>query len=349
MQKNDSTFLCDVEDFDLFKIYENRQEIQKLHFEYLEYLDRIRIKLSNKYPLEYETLNREAHFFYANEIRNGSIIEGKDNVPVNMYEMTEDQLWGYMFMPAVFLRYKTFGPWTKDLVFLKSLCEQKDIFLFVADRFGEMQCPIANNIGMLSNGDIISCCLDYEGEMNYGNIDYINLWDNELLKHLEETRNNVLTHKLCRRCKGDIIIADKTPIIGDEQEITFFASDWFPYEKDAYEKGGRWSRYSSTAYVYVRLETNKLYIKLFSVENHQPIGIKIYSYDNKYDRFIEECIDTFILHGGEEKISIFFNFKIGVFYKIEVHINTFQPCVKYYGSEDNRNLGIFVFDMKLVK
>ena len=253
-------------------------------------------------------------------------------------------------MPGVFLRYKTFGPWTKEPSFLKSLCDEKNVFVFVSDYCGEIKCSMANNIGLLSNGDIISCCLDYEGEMQYGNIDDMNLWDDELLKQREKDRENVSSYALCRRCKGNIIFADKTPILGDRQEITFFANDWFPFEKDSFDgKGGRWSKCSSTSFVYARLDAKELNIDLLSINSYEPIYIKIYSYDSDRGKFLEEYTYSCVLESGEKKVVVSFDFVMGTFYKIEIHSSTFQPCHTDKNSQDNRNLGVFLFDMSITR
>lgn len=347
MIKHDTTIQSDV-NFDPFMIFKSAEEAQAWHIQYLDSLEIIKESMVQKYADEYVYLEKYAEERFAEEIKLGKIVTEKESVPVNMYEMTEDQLWGYMCMPGVFFRYKTFGMWTKDQEFLKSIYDSKNVFVFVAERTGKMQCSMAENIGMLSNGDFISCCLDYEGEMLSGNIDNTDLYDSKFQEEWEKSQQNVLLHAVCRRCKGDVIIASKEAVKDSRQEVVFFAGDWFPTERDG-ERIWRWSKDCSTSYVYARLNANYLEIQLESPLIDERVLFVMYSYCLLKDGFTKEDVFETEIRQGKNIHKIPFDFKKDTFYKIEVHTSTFKPCDWNINAGDHRELGICLYGMALIR
>lgn len=62
---------------------------------------------------------------------------------------------------------------------------------------------------ILSNGNMTCCCMDYEGEINLGNIREKNIKDvwlgERLFKIRESMKRGILSRDVCRRCQGEIV------------------------------------------------------------------------------------------------------------------------------------------------
>ena len=71
---------------------------------------------------------------------------------------------------------------------------------------------MADNLGLLANGDFVLCCLDYEGEMALGNIDQTPVADVLRSERRAAVRRNAMAEALCRRCRGNLFVFDTAPL-----------------------------------------------------------------------------------------------------------------------------------------
>ena len=341
----DSSITSEINLEFLQNFYNKDEELDWLN-SYVLHLEHLNKIIKDKYNSIYEnqlmSSNSENHYM----INTGCIAVHKDQLPHNFFELNEDEFWGFMALPKVFLRSKSFGLWTKDEAFLKSLFAGIDnVYLYVAEKTGEEVCTLSNNIGILSNGEIIVCCLDYENEMNLGNINRIDLSNTNLEKRTSIIRKNVLNESLCRRCRGHLIVALKENEFENAQELIHYSYDWHPFEPDMNGIGGRWSQNISTVYVYSRLNANLLSFKQSSPYNDDnKFIISIYKFNNANWELLYS--QTFLCSNSLQIEHVEFSFVKDGFYKIELLSPTF--CPQSLGiSQDSRNLGVAVFSMTL--
>jgi len=178
------------------------------------------------------------------------------------------------------------------------------------------------NIGMLSNGEIISCCLDYEAEIGYGNLNTVDLNDPVLQERRNKIADNVLIEPLCRRCAGYVMFASREFIPGLEQEVTFNVADSTPsdeHESNATKEG---AVKRNIAYVYARLNASHLEIATGTSNLSRDIHIRIFEYLKTQDTFVEEYSLASQIRKGKDGVLIPFEFAYGTFYRIEI---TYRP------------------------
>lgn len=64
-------------------------------------------------------------------------------------------------------------------------------------------------IGILWDGSVTYCCLDYDGKLVFGNIRYDrlkNIWESEKGEYIrEQFKKNILPNRYCQHCQGQII------------------------------------------------------------------------------------------------------------------------------------------------
>lgn len=198
--------------------------------------------------------------------RQKNIFYSIDDIPENFYQLNNAS---YMFLPGCRISIKQFGFWTKESKFLnKSISNNNENkFIYVYNRIGHVTCDMANHIGLLSNGTIICCCLDYEGEMGLGNINETSINSLEFRHKLDKLRENVLTCEVCRRCKGSMYIFDTTPLYEEVyQKIGAYSWDWHEPEADLWGRYGRWSKALSTVYIYTRIQANRIVLNIHSIQ-----------------------------------------------------------------------------------
>ena len=67
---------------------------------------------------------------------------------------------------------------------------------------------LQSHFGILSNGDMVFCCVDYDGKTRFGNIKEISIKDAFNQPHVQEVLNAFDTfqvkHPYCKRCLGDV-------------------------------------------------------------------------------------------------------------------------------------------------
>jgi len=269
------------------------------------------------------------------------------HLPADFIHLKGEDFWGYMFLPNVLLQFKSFELWTKDRAFLKSLMP-KDSFLYIEERATPLACPMAGNLGMLANGDLIFCCLDYEGEMKLGNIETADI--QALLSSPKRARlqENVVTEPLCRRCKGTVFVLGTNPLHRRKQSIDTYGSGWHPYEKDLHGIGGRWTNGRAVSYVYTRIRANAIVIRCAS-ERDVSCTLALYAYNEADGSFSRECLTSF--SAAKKQLTVketAHNFQVSRLYKIVLASPAFVPA-ELQSDGDTRRLGVAVFAMYLKK
>ena len=275
------------------------------------------------------------------------IAVSEEELPSDFHRLKDEIFWGYMFLPNVFLVFKALELWTRDLDFLRwALPENK--YIYVEERTESRECIMTDNLGILANGDLILCCLDYEGEMKLGNIRDVDLEEFLSSEQRAEIRRDAMSQAVCRRCKGNVFVFDTSPLKGAQQNIDKFGRGWEAYESELYGTGGRWTTGTANAYVFTRLEAGEIKISFFSeMADDTPIQLNILSYEKNSGTFREkESVDFFGRQGETSSFTAEFPFKPFKLYKIELSSPTFIPD-QVFGNRDKRTLGIAVFEILL--
>lgn len=101
--------------------------------------------------------------------------------------------------PNTFINTKKFFLFGQSSQYLKHALGREGAASLPARDF---RCSLWNILGILSNGDITFCCLDYEGRLSCGNIN-----DMTLTEALGSARRKTLVehpdrYAICRGCKG---------------------------------------------------------------------------------------------------------------------------------------------------
>jgi radical SAM protein with 4Fe4S-binding SPASM domain len=216
----------------------------------------------------------------------------------------------------------------------------------VEEKHGYQECSMADNIGILSNGEIICCCLDVEGDMRLGNLNENDFDSPAVTKKLESVRENALSQKLCRRCKGYVVIAERSPLQCDSQKIIHFSQDWHPYEADMYGRGGRWSKELSTVFIYSRIDADYIKIEAELIREKTQCSFRIFQMENY--NWIEKERSVISCGQGYKNLRIEYVFERNNFYKIEISCPTFNPA-EVWKKGESRHIGIAVTNMSINK
>jgi radical SAM protein with 4Fe4S-binding SPASM domain len=251
-----------------------------------------------------------------------------------------------MFMPNVMLRFKALGLWNKEYTFMRSVFPP-DKFVYIEENPEPCRCVMTDNIGLLANGDMVACCLDYEGEMKLGNINDTKVDELFYSDRMARIRENAALESVCRRCKGTIFVLDTDRIDKKVQKVDKFGQGWHDYEKGMYGIGGRWTKSAANSYVFTRIDAERLKIKYRSEQDQTSIRLEIHSYREDTQTFKEE--GSFSLHGEKgtvAELEIAFRFLVSTFYKIVLKTKTFIPD-EVYGNRDTRRLGVAVFNISM--
>jgi hypothetical protein len=305
----------------------------------LDYLESIKDEIRSSFPDTYKMLDKKSVLENADDLRRGQKVLNRYQIPKDAQTLSEDRYWGFMAMPQVYFRYKIFGAFNRELNFVKKLfrVNDSDAHVFVDNATGSKGCGIANNIGVLSNGQLVLCCLDYEGEMKLGNINDIDISSADFKEIMHSFADNVLAHEMCRRCKGNIYITDRSALNESSQTVIHYSHDWHPLEDNIVGRPSRWSKSLSTAYVYTRLNGRSLSIDLQTKSKNFPLRVNIYLHDEISDSFNEVKTFTHYCRSKFETVTVDYEFAIGNFYKIEL------ICPK----EHDNNIGVCVYEMKV--
>ncbi|MFC2158325.1 radical SAM/SPASM domain-containing protein [Acidobacteriota bacterium] len=342
---HDSTIQSDS-DFDLWKNFEDEESESKWIRDFLKKIDKFRKKMAGKYP---DFLAREEDLAlnkYKDHIGTKIAVSEK-GLPSDFHRLKDELFWGYMFLPNVFLVFKALELWTRDLDFLKWALPE-DRYIYVEERSESRECIMTDNLGILANGDLILCCLDYEGEMNLGNIRDIELNDFLSSERRAEIRRDAMSEALCRRCKGNVFIFDTSPLKEAQQTIDKFGRGWEAYESQLYETGGRWTTGKASAYVLNRIQGEVIDLSFFSeMADDTPIQMKISVHEEASNIFAEQASEVFYGRQGEKSShAVEFFFKPFKLYRIEIISPIFIPD-NISGNGDKRELGIAVFELTL--
>jgi radical SAM protein with 4Fe4S-binding SPASM domain len=344
---NDPTISMDSP-LNLWSNFPNRKKEEKWTGKYLKKLETFAKRIKKKYPGPFTTEQDYTRQKYHEQI-GSKIAVSRETLPPNYRDLTEETFWGYMFMPNVFLRFKQFALWNREYTFLRSAIPS-DKFIYSEAKCDPQPCTMTGNLGILANGDLILCCLDYEGEMNLGNIKDTNIKEFLQSDRLARIKENAMSEAVCRRCKGNTFILDAFKLAGETQKVNAFGWGWETFEKEMYGIGGRWTRGTANAYIYARIAAGKIAIKFRSEQDNEiPFNIEIHSYNKESGTFKQEAAFIFYGRKGDNAdVEYPFNFSLFTFYKIVLKGKTFVPD-EQFGNGDKRNLGIAVFDMEIKK
>ncbi len=342
---NDPTVSLDTP-VNLWGNFSDQKTELKWIYKYIKKLDKFAGKLEKKFLPFYISEKERITALYKEQMGTKISIRG-ESFPENFPYLPEERYWGYMFLPHVFLRFKLLGLWTRSSSFIKWLFP-KDKFIYIEDNTTPQTCSMTHNLGILANGDIILCCLDYEGEMKLGNIGKNHIFDIINSKQVAQIHENAMLYPVCRRCKGNLFVFDTYPIKSNIQQIQSFGQGWFGFEKEMHGLGGRWSSDCSVSYVFARIPATKLRIHFLSEhDSSKRFWLEIFSYNSNNKLF---SIDNESFFSSEKgKIStheIEYKFNTSTFYKIVLKSPTFIPD-QIWGNGDTRSLGLAVFVMEL--
>jgi sulfatase maturation enzyme AslB (radical SAM superfamily) len=333
-------------DIHLWEIFPDRKKEERWLKNLLKKLENFADKINKKYPAQYLKEMERTLQVYKDHIGSRLAIS-RESLPENFHRLKGEEFWGYMFMPNVILQLKSLELWTNDHTFVKAVMPE-DKFVFIEERTAPLACHMAGNLGMLANGDLVFCCLDYEGEMKLGNIKNTRL--KELLFSGKRTQvlQNAMNEGICRRCKGNVFVFDTKPLKTGSQVVDKFGQGWEPYEKELYGIGGRWTRGHAIAYVFTRIRARSISLRFFSeLFQSTECKLKIYSYNEKEKIFYEECSKSFLPEKGKvNRLEAEIDFSPFKLYKIELFSPTFVPDEVIH-NEDKRQLGLAVFDIRL--
>ncbi|MDQ1352058.1 MAG: hypothetical protein QG657_2364, partial [Acidobacteriota bacterium] len=164
---NDPSIIIDSP-LNLWGNFSNRKREEKWTGKYIKKLETFAKKIKKKYPGPFAAEQDYTQQKYKEHIGN-KIAVSRQTLPPNYRDLTEETFWGYMFMPNILLRFKQFAFWNREYTFLRSVITP-DKFIYSEEKCEPQPCAMTDNLGLLANGNLVLCCLDYEGEMNLGNI-----------------------------------------------------------------------------------------------------------------------------------------------------------------------------------
>jgi len=310
-------------------------------------LEKFSRTIQKKYPRAFEDEKNFSLQRYRDHI-GSRVAVSREMLPKNYYRLKDEVFWGYMFMPNVFLVFKSLELWTRDRSFIKSAIPQ-DKRVFIEENAESRTCIMAENLGLLSNGDFVLCCLDYEGEMKLGNIDTTRVEDVLRSEKRTDIRRNAMTQGICRRCKGRVFIFDTSPLSADEQIVDKWGAGWWTLEPELYGLGGRWTKGTAQSYIFVRVPARRIAVNFLSVhEDTGPLRLSLWLFDETAEAFIPEKEYVFYgKKGVRAEFKAAFDFSPQRLYKIEISSPTFIPD-EVSGSGDKRNLGLAVFRIRLL-
>jgi radical SAM protein with 4Fe4S-binding SPASM domain len=314
----------------------------------LDRLDRLARTIRSRYPREFEAERNFALQKYRDHL-GSRVALTRDQLPENFHRLKDEVFWGYMFLPSVLLVFKSLEFWSRDWAFIRRVIPA-DMYVYIEENTDSRTCIMADNVGLLSNGDFILCCLDYEGEMRLGNIDTTRMEDVLRSEKRAAIRRNALAEEVCRRCKGRVFIFDTGPLAAKEQVVDKFGGGWWDWEKDLYGVGGRWTQGLARSYAFVRIPARTIEIRFFSeLDDTAPLHVSLQAYDEEAKTFREG--KSFVFFGKKGSRGTFaaaFDFSPFRLYRIELSTPTFIPG-EGSGSGDTRRLGLAVFEIRLLR
>jgi sulfatase maturation enzyme AslB (radical SAM superfamily) len=311
----------------------------------LDRFDGYAAQLRAEFPDEYAVEDARSREKYAEQIGRNHIAASRDTVPEGAVDMIEQRFWGYMFAPNCFVRFKTFGLWTREESFMKTFLP-KQAKVYVEKRDEPLDCSMAHNVSLLSDGQLSLCCLDYEGEMGLPNLRETSLAD--LLRSPQRTAiaTNAMATDVCRRCQGNLFVFDTEANSAAAVQIDKFGRGWYPYEPDMNGIGGRWSNGEASAYVLAPSDSNSLHLRLLSVhDSSAAMSVQVHEFDDASGEFGAVTQEhAFACRQNETvEIALPVALRAGMLYQLVLSSPTFVPGAPD-GSGDQRKLGVMLFD-----
>lgn len=313
----------------------------------LDRFDGFSQQLRAEFPDEFDAEHTRSLEKYALQIASGHVAATRGSVPDDAADLIEERFWGYMFAPNCFIRFKTFGLWTKEQSFMQTFLP-KESLVYVEERTEALDCSMAHNVSMLSDGQMSLCCLDYEGEMGLPNLSDTSITD--LLNHPKRIAiaKDAMKAEVCRRCQGTMFVFDNSPQEDADAAISKFGRGWHAYESDLAGKGGRWSNGHGCAYYFARMDTDTLALRFLSVhDSSAQLLAQVREYDESTKEFKTAAL-TLTFQGTENEITevgLPVRFEAGRLYRIDLISPTFVPALAN-GSEDRRTLGVALLDAR---
>ncbi len=314
----------------------------------LRRLERLAGRMKRKYARAYAAARTAAAAKYRDHIGT-KIAVNRAGLPPDFHRLKDEVFWGYMALPDVFLVFKSFELWTRDRAFLRAAFPPGR-FTYIEERVDPRPCVMADNLGLLADGSFVLCCLDYEGEMNLGNIDQTSVADVLRSERRAAVRRDAMAEALCRRCRGNLFVFD-TALLPDrsEQPVDKFGRGFWPREDGLHGVGGRWTNGKAWAYVYARIPARKIHLSFRSdFEDGVPILVAISAYDPDSDGFPEVSASRRLAGRKEQTIAFEadFDFLPGRLYRIEIDSPSFVPDDILHNG-DTRRLGLAVFSISI--
>ncbi|WP_295989957.1 SPASM domain-containing protein [Rugamonas sp.] len=259
--------------------------------------------------------------------------------------MIDERFWGYMFAPNCFIRFKTFGLWTKEESFMKTFLP-KEALVYVEEREEALDCSMAHNVSMLADGQLSLCCLDYEGEMGLPNLRDTSVV--ELLRSPQRTAiaKDSMKAEVCRRCQGNLFVFDTEAASGAAVALDKFGRGWHPFEPDMNGIGGRWSNGEAWTYLLARQDNNLLALRFLSVhDSASPLTVQLREYDEASKQFgiVLQEQTFFGTQNQVTEVELPLHLRTGKMYRIDLLSPTFTPG-EPDGGGDQRKLGLVLFD-----
>jgi sulfatase maturation enzyme AslB (radical SAM superfamily) len=334
-----SDFALDM--WDAFGVEDKDAFVRDLMDRFDGYAEQLRAEFPEQFALE----DARSRVKYADHIDRNHIAASRETVPEGAVDMIEERFWGYMFAPNCFIRFKTFGLWTREESFMKTFLP-KQAKVYVEEREEALDCSMAHNVAMLADGQLSLCCLDYEGEMGLPNLRETSLV--ELLRSPERRAiaTDAMRTEVCRRCQGNLFVFDTEPDQAAASRIDKFGRGWYPYEPDMNGIGGRWSNGEAWAYVLARQDSTALVLRLLSVhDSSSPLTVRVREYDEASKEF--GAVTQALPFAGRQnemiEVELPVTLRAGTLYRIDLLSPTFVPGAPD-GSGDQRKLGLMLFD-----
>lgn len=313
----------------------------------LNRLDQFARTIRRKYAPALAAEERRTAELYKDHL-GSRIAVSRAALPPDFFRLKDEVFWGYMFLPNVFLVFKSFELWTRDEAFLRSVLPV-GTFFYIEENPGPWACPMTESFGLLTNGEYVFCCLDYEGEMGLGRLDTVPVASILGSERRAGIRADAMTEAVCRRCKGNLFIFDTTSLSGPVQAVDKFGRGFWEYEPDLHGRSGRWTKGEAWAYAYTRIAARSVRLEYFSsLEDAAVFRLEIQSYHEESRSF--QTRSSFSFQGRKGRPSEFiaaFAFQPGRFFRLVLHSPVFIPDDELHNG-DRRSLGLAVFKLELL-
>jgi radical SAM protein with 4Fe4S-binding SPASM domain len=282
---------------------------------------------------------------YAAAVRPDPALVSEDYRPIQANpNIREEEFWGWMFAPNVYFRVKSFGLWALQPNFLAKFLEPTEK-AFVEEHQGAFACSMAQHtFAMLADGQFTPCCLDYDGEIDFGNIGDKTVsqafWSIERTALLADSS----VHPSCRRCKGRAYIFETAPPASDRGRVEMYGRGWHGWEPGLSGRGGRWSDGNGHFYLYGRAPVAGLSLDLFSTfPAGTELRLRVWRADDSLQSFAPAGEHAFTAAPHAiSTVDLPLDLPAGAFYRFELITPTFRPS-DVQESRDHRRLGVAVF------